>query len=126
MDDDASTLVLGAPMHVTIDCADPDRLAAFWAALTGQRVAHADGPFVFLAGATRDVTAMALQRVADLTPGKNRVHVDFRSADLEGARARVVGLGGTAGPTISDLGARWFVAGDPEGNVFCVVESAGA
>ena len=116
---------LGAPSHVTIDCVDPQRLARFWSELTGQRIAHEEGPFVFLAGPTRDVTALTFHRVAEPTPGKNRVHVDFRAPDLDATCAAVERLGGTVVEQHEELGARWRVAADPEGNVFCLVESTG-
>ncbi|HVF19907.1 MAG TPA: VOC family protein [Mycobacteriales bacterium] len=120
---DSPLFSLGAPMHVTVDCLDPQRLARFWSGLTGQRVAHEEGPFVFLAGPSREATAMAFQQVSEPTRGKNRVHVDFRTADLDGACAMVERLGGTLLDDHAEMGARWQVAADPEGNVFCLVEA---
>ncbi len=120
---DAPVAPLGAPMHVTIDCLDPQRLASFWSELTGQRVMHSEGPFVFLAGLSREVTAMAFHRVDEPTAGKNRMHVDFRVTDLDGTCDLVERLGGSIVEQRTEMGARWRVAADPEGNVFCLVET---
>ena len=120
---DSTPAQVGAPMHVTVDCIDPQRLAHFWSELTGQRVAHSEGPFVFLAGPSREVTAMAFQRVAEPARGKNRIHVDFRTTDLDGSCATVERLGGTVLEQHEEMGARWRVAADPDGNVFCLVEA---
>ena len=120
---DSPAAPVGAPMHVTVDCLDPQRLARFWTELTAQTVAHEEGPFVFLAWPSRGLTAMAFHRVAAPTPGKNRVHVDFRVPDLDAACAAVERLGGTVVEQHEEMGARWRVAADPEGNVFCLVET---
>ncbi len=119
---DSPVAPLGAPMHVTVDCLDPQRLARFWSELTGHAIVHEEGPFVFLAGPTREVTALAFHRVDAPTPGKNRVHVDFRVTDLDGTCTTVERLGGTVVEQHDEMGVRWRVAADPEGNVFCLVE----
>ena len=42
---------------VTLDCADPDRLAAFWGPALGYERANELGPYVVLATADRRETA---------------------------------------------------------------------
>lgn len=118
------TASLGGPTHITVDCRDPQRLAAFWSDLTGQPIGHVDGPFVFLSAPSRELCAMAFQRVDVPTPGKNRIHVDFRTRDLTAARTLVERLGGQVVDERAELGARWLVASDPEGNLFCLVEAS--
>ena len=79
---------------ITIDCSEPDRLAAWWArALRGAVTAVMPGEFVLVMhdGGPK----LGFQRVDDPTPGKNRVHVDFSVADLETEVERLVSLGAT-------------------------------
>ena len=64
--------------------------------------------------------------------GKNRVHIDVpvsagpdaapedRVADQEAERDRLVALGATEVGPVEDLGGRWIVMRDPEGNEFCI------
>ena len=78
--------------NITFDSTAPDRLAEWWArAVDGTVNALAPGFFVTV---TRPAgPGLAFQKVDDPTPGKNRVHVDFSSADLEAEVKRLVGLG---------------------------------
>ena len=67
---------------------------------------------------------MLLQRVGDAKQGKNRVHLDLRTADLAAELERVTGLGAarlTSEPVVED-GWRWHVLADTEGNEFCVLQ----
>jgi predicted enzyme related to lactoylglutathione lyase len=61
--------------------------------------------------------------VPDPTPGKNRVHLDFASADVEAEVARLVALGATeTGRHSFGEEFRWVVLADPAGNAFCIAE----
>lgn len=106
--------------NITFDSTDPDRLAEWWArAVDGTINALAPGFFVTVT--RQGGPGLAFQKVDDPTPGKNRVHVDFSSADLEAEVKRLVDLGATetgrgeAGPEF-----HWVVFADPDGNAFCV------
>jgi predicted enzyme related to lactoylglutathione lyase len=108
---------------ITVDCSDPDRLAAWWADATGADVNPVlPGEFVMVACATGP--RLGFQRVEDPTPGKNRVHIDFSAADLEAEVARLVALGATETGR-HDFGAdfNWVVLADPDGNAFCIAQS---
>ena len=105
---------------VTFDCADPDALAAWWTeAVGGELNAVAPGEFVMVA--CPQGPTLGFQKVPDPTPGKNKVHLDFHSADKEAEVARLTGLGAretgrnSFGPDFD-----WVVLADPEGNAFCV------
>jgi predicted enzyme related to lactoylglutathione lyase len=105
---------------VTIDCVDPDGLADWWAKAVGGEVnAVAPGDFVMIA--REGGPALGFQKVPDPTPGKNKVHLDFHSADKEAEVARLVDLGAretgrhSFGPEFD-----WVVLADPEGNAFCI------
>ncbi|OBG29276.1 glyoxalase [Mycobacterium alsense] len=106
---------------VTFDCADPARLAGWWAEQFGGTTQE------LLAGEFVAVTLSAgpklgFQKVPDPTPGKNRVHLDFSAADVDGEVSRLTAAGATeAGRHKFGDNFRWVVLADPEGNVFCVV-----
>jgi predicted enzyme related to lactoylglutathione lyase len=105
---------------VTIDCTDPDALAAWWAdAVGGEITPFAPGEFVMLARA--DGPNVGFQRVDDPTPGKNKVHLDFHAADREAEVARLIAAGAKEAGR-HDFGPEfeWVVLEDPEGNAFCI------
>jgi predicted enzyme related to lactoylglutathione lyase len=105
------------PGMVTIDCADPHALAAFWTEATGYRVAADHGSFLMLAGHGVDI---GLQQVPEPRAGKDRVHLDFHAEDLDVEVKRLLGLGATVLGEQEVPGLRWTVLADPEGNEFCV------
>jgi len=106
--------------HVTIDCADPQALAAFWAEVVGGKIRDDWGEFVTVEASGVGLAHLAFQRVPEPRAGKNRVHVDFRTADQRGEVERIVGLGATV-VAENDIGVlTWTVLQDPEGNEFCV------
>jgi predicted enzyme related to lactoylglutathione lyase len=105
---------------VTIDCADPRKLAVFWTeAVGGEITEDYDGEFVFIStGEGRPY--VGLQRVPEQRGGKNRAHIDFSAADRKAEVERLVGLGATVVGEYSVPGLTWTVLQDPEGNEFCV------
>jgi catechol 2,3-dioxygenase-like lactoylglutathione lyase family enzyme len=107
-------------IHVVIDCVDPVRLAAFWSAALGYHQAWANDDFVVLAPPSRGPVQVLLQRVPEQKVGKNRVHVDLGTSELEPEIERLVGLGASRGQAYDMEFARWQVMADPEGHEFCV------
>lgn len=105
---------------ITVDCLDPEALARWWVSAVGGRTTELmPGEFVVI---VRDEgPRLGFQRVDDPTPGKNRVHLDFTTRDLEAEVERLTGLGATetARHTIGG-GFTWVVLADPDGNAFCV------
>jgi predicted enzyme related to lactoylglutathione lyase len=101
---------------VVFDCADPERLAAFWAEVLGRPIAGRRGPYVWLAEGS---VGVAFQRSDAAKVGKNRVHVDLRVPDVAAAQSLVESLGGSRAPGYEDGG--FLVMADPEGNEFCVL-----
>lgn len=109
---------------VVVDCADLGRAARFWSAVLGyadaggesatyRSVHPADGPGV----------EILLQRTTDAKHGKNRLHLDLRTRDLDAEVGRVLGLGATRQTTapVEESGWAWHVLLDPDGNEFCVI-----
>jgi hypothetical protein len=117
------TLALGM---VTFDTSDAESLATWWAEQTGaQIVQNHDGWFVVVAGGSLRLL-LAFQKVDDPTPGKNRVHLDLMTPDLEAEVERLVSVGATLVARRGDESFRWVTLADPHGNQFCVAAEADA
>jgi catechol 2,3-dioxygenase-like lactoylglutathione lyase family enzyme len=106
--------------NVTIDCADADAQAAFYAALLDREVVWNEGAWVVVGRKHPGEPNLVFQRVADPTPGKAKVHVDVHTDDLDAATARAESLGATRGTDVGEHGMAWRVMADPEGNPFCL------
>jgi predicted enzyme related to lactoylglutathione lyase len=107
----------------TIDCRDPEGLAAWWAELLGVVVTHSDGQFAFLGYAPDRKTTIWFQKVPEEKTGKNRVHLDFAVPDLDATCERIATSGGTVGEAHSWGGFHWRTCRDPEGNEFDVMQA---
>ena len=115
--------------NVTFDANDPRLLGRFWSQVTGYAVVDDRDEFVRLrAPDARGVRQILFLRVADPTPGKNRVHVDLAAPQPQDEIERLVGLGASLADELVDgrprwregNGITWVVLRDPEGNEFCV------
>jgi predicted enzyme related to lactoylglutathione lyase len=106
---------------IIIDCADPQRVASFWAELLGRPVEGNKGPYVWLQR-PEGLPGVGFQRVTEPKTGKNRVHLDLSAPDLIAAKLRIEALGGRRVDGYE--GGGFLVMADPEGNEFCVVPSA--
>jgi catechol 2,3-dioxygenase-like lactoylglutathione lyase family enzyme len=107
---------------VTIDCADPQRLGAFWSAALGLPVANDIGDYIYLSRPEGGVV-VSLQRVPEPRVGKNRIHLDL-NGNREIEVPRLIALGASVVEEHEVPGTAWTVLTDPEGNVFCVGEDA--
>jgi catechol 2,3-dioxygenase-like lactoylglutathione lyase family enzyme len=112
------TLELGM---ITVDCAAPKALADFWTAALGVEVEQDYGEFLFLGPVPGgEGVRLGFQHVSRPTPGKNRLHLDLRTADLPAEVARLVELGARTVAEHAVPGLIWTVLADPAGNEFCV------
>jgi catechol 2,3-dioxygenase-like lactoylglutathione lyase family enzyme len=132
-------------LQVVFDCADPERVARFWAEALGYKLdwewtdpetveymrsnGLPESEFGSRSAASDpegNGPRLFFQRVPEGKAVKNRVHVDVKSAegDVEAEVARLVGLGATVMHRYEgDFGPFHevhFVMQDPEGNEFCV------
>jgi catechol 2,3-dioxygenase-like lactoylglutathione lyase family enzyme len=105
---------------VTLDCADPRKLAEFWTKALGATVGHDSDEYVFLLYGKEGAPYLGLQRVPEARAGKNRAHLDFGTEDRPAEVQRLVGLGASVLGEHSVPGLIWTVLADPEGNEFCV------
>jgi hypothetical protein len=129
-------------IQVTFDCADPARLAAFWASALGYVIQPPPEGFdswpAFLTAIgvpesewdTRSACVdpagagprLFFQKVPEPKTAKNRVHLDVNAGrDRVDAEAeRLVAEGATRVREVEEMGERWLVMADPEGNEFCL------
>jgi catechol 2,3-dioxygenase-like lactoylglutathione lyase family enzyme len=110
---------------VVLDCADLDRSAAFWCGALGYvgPPPGTPGPYRQLVPAGGDGLELLLQQVPEVKNGKNRVHLDLRTPDLEDEVQRLLGFGArhTTGAPVREDGWTWYVLADPDGNELCVL-----
>jgi predicted enzyme related to lactoylglutathione lyase len=108
---------------VTFDCADPRRLATFWAAAMGYERAVDDEGWVVLRDPAGAGPNLGFQKVPEPKVVKNRVHPDLVPSDgMEAEVARLEGLGATAVRLVDEhADGPHTIMADPEGNEFCVV-----
>jgi hypothetical protein len=139
---------MATTVQVTVDCADPHRVARFWAAALGyEKESHVDvvqglldagllgrdatvevdGGVQFAdVSACRDPDGVGprlfFQRVPEGRSAKNRVHLDLHvgTGRAEAEAERLVALGATHLWRTDDRGAPCWTMADVEGNEFCV------
>ena len=132
--------------QLVIDCADPDRLARFWAAVLGYVLAPPPAGFATWddyyrgLGVPEEELGVGEDRISDpqghrpdiwfqVVPEtkavKNRLHLDFRPDDRDASVARLLDLGASRAE-IGQGQQTWVVLTDPEGNEFCVLRSRDA
>jgi predicted enzyme related to lactoylglutathione lyase len=114
---------------VVIDCGDLDRAAQFWTSVLGYaRSGGPSGSYQGLVPSDGQGVEILLQRVPDVKSGKNRLHLDLRTAELDSEVERVVALGAlrlTSEP-VREEGWSWHILADPDGNEFCVLQPPAA
>jgi predicted enzyme related to lactoylglutathione lyase len=116
---------LRGDLVVVIDCADLERSARFWAGVLGYLdEGQSTGPYRTLRPTDGSGAEVLLQRTTDHKRGKNRVHLDLRTRDMDAEVMRVTGLGATmlTGQPVEEGGWTWHVLADPDGNEFCVLQ----
>jgi len=107
--------------NVTLDCADPPRVARFWSAALDRPLD--DGASEWFASIGRhdaNQTGWFFIKVAEGKTVKNRVHVDLRSDGREAEVARLLELGAQHFADHDEFGIQWTTMLDVEGNEFCV------
>jgi catechol 2,3-dioxygenase-like lactoylglutathione lyase family enzyme len=116
---------------VVVDCADHEKLAAFWCAVLGYEVVErsedAQDSWVEIGPPGQrpkgPVPTLLFQTVPDPTPGKNRVHLDVNATDRDqdAELQRLLELGATRADVGQTGEEGWHVLADPEGNEFCLL-----
>ena len=107
---------------IVIDCNDFARLMAFWQDALDyvpSRPPTPEDPFVVLkdpAGKGPNVS------IDQMEPERGRLHLDLYTDDQEGEVERLLHLGATLYRP-REPGEDFVVLADPEGNLFCVVDT---
>ncbi|MGH2637084.1 MAG: VOC family protein [Actinomycetota bacterium] len=112
---------------VVIDCNDFDRMLAFWQ--EALRYVPREAPeedWAVLRDPEGTNVNVSLQKVPERRSGKNRWHVDLYTDDQEGEVERLLGIGATRHPRTPEPGEDFITLADPEGNLFCVIDTATA
>ncbi|MFD0370057.1 VOC family protein [Streptomyces sp. NPDC059071] len=114
--------------ELVIDCADPERLAAFWSEVLGyvDLGREADGsiqigpPGVGFGGPQ---PTLVLSPSGDPRRGKLPLHIDVNATDRdqEAELERLIALGAKPADVGQTGDESWHVLADPEGNEFCLL-----
>jgi catechol 2,3-dioxygenase-like lactoylglutathione lyase family enzyme len=110
---------------VVIDCINFDKMLAFW-----REVLHyvagepaSDGWVVLRDPAGRNVS-VSLNQVSEKLMGRNWLHFDLYTNDQAGEVERLLMIGATRHPQTYEPDDDFIVLEDPDGNLFCVVQTS--
>jgi predicted enzyme related to lactoylglutathione lyase len=118
-----SSKVSVARLSVALDCGDVERQADFWAKALAYDRLFAEAQYVVLGPSRGPAPRMVLQQVPEARVGKNRLHLDLHVRAIADEVARLEALGARpVGTPFDELGHRWQVMTDVEGNEFCVCQ----
>lgn len=111
---------------VTIDCADPIRMSAFWAALLDIPMSseHGEDPnWATVGSRSGRFPRLTFQRVPEPKVTKVRIHLDVQVDDIAVGLDQVEALGGQWSGIRNDYDEGVvLVMLDPEGHEFCLVQ----
>ena len=105
---------------VTIDCANPDALASFWAQVLDYDRTFDEPDEVVIEPRGGSGDAFLFIKVPDDKKVKNRIHLDLNPTDQAAEVERVKALGATE-VDVGQGDVTWVVLADPEGNEFCIL-----
>ena len=113
--------------ELVFDCADPRRVATFWAQALGFDLSEdPDQTGAYIADPSGKIAGMFFQPVPEPKTAKNRVHLDVRpTGSMAEEVERLKGLGASERGFIAEHGNFWTQMRDPEGNEFCVLRGPG-
>lgn len=110
--------------ELVIDCADPERLAEFWAAVLDYKVTEKDDDSVYIEGPAGSGPGLLFGLVPEGKSVKNRLHIDVSPVDCDQAEEldRLLALGARR-VDIGQGDVTWVVLADPEDNEFCLLRT---
>ena len=109
---------------VVIDCNDFPTMSRFWAEALHYVPDRDDDDWVILRDPRGANVNVSLQKVPEKPSGKNRLHLDLYTEDQEGEVERLLGIGAKRHPRTPEPGEDFIVLEDPEGNLFCVIDTS--
>ena len=109
---------------VVVDCNDFEKMSTFWQqALRYVPREPPEDDWVVLRDPVGGNVNVSLQR-PERRSGKNRLHFDLYTDDQEGEIERLLAIGATRHPRTPEPDEDFVVLDDPEGNLFCVVDTS--
>lgn len=110
---------------IVIRCHEFDKMQAFWQeALHYQPKEPPQGGWVILRDPEGKGVNISLDQVPERHTGKrSKIHLDLYADDQAGEVERLISLGARRYPWRYPYGADYVVLEDPDGNLFCVVQS---
>jgi catechol 2,3-dioxygenase-like lactoylglutathione lyase family enzyme len=109
---------------IVILCYEFDRMLAFWRPALNYEIFHRNGNFVILSDPNGKGPNVSLDEFPRKRTGKrSRLHLDLYTSDQAGEVERLVGLGAKRYPWRYPPHADYVVLEDPDGNLFCVVQT---
>lgn len=109
---------------ITVDCADPDGLADFWAAALGYERRQLWEPYEGAKDPGGRDANLTFQRSA--AGVGNHLHLDAYADDPDAEADRLVDLGARRIGRFEEGDTWWWVLRDPAGNEFCIIAAQGA
>ncbi len=108
---------------LSFDCAQPVRVARFWAAALGFELdPESNDELAWIADPSCRTRGIFFQAVPESKIAKNRLHMDLRPAGSMAAEVeRLAGLGAVTVGRVDEGGSFWTVMRDVEGNELCVL-----
>ncbi|QKW07270.1 VOC family protein [Streptomyces sp. NA04227] len=114
--------------ELILDCADPERLAAFWSEVLGYvELAREDDGSIEIGppgvGAYGPQPTLVLSRSSDPRTGKLPLHIDVNATDRDqdAELERLLALGARHVDVGQSGEESWYPLADPEGNEFCLL-----
>ena len=110
---------------VVIDCINFDKMVSFW-----QEALHyvarppAENGWVILRDPAGRNVNVSLQYNPEKLTGRNWLHFDLYTNDQKGEVERLLKLGATRHPQTYEPDDDFIVLEDPDGNLFCVVNTS--
>ncbi|GBR05321.1 hypothetical protein GLI01_31810 [Gluconacetobacter liquefaciens] len=105
---------------VTIDTANPQKLAAWWSQASGLAIGNDYGQIVQLTPSP-DLPLIQFQKIEDVPTQRNRVHLDLRIPDLDHRIQYLLSIGSTLVKQYELPQIRYATLLDPDGNTFDLV-----
>lgn len=116
--------------ELVLDCADPERLAAFWCEVLGYvELDREDDGSIEIgppdAGFGGLQPTLVLSPSSDPRRGKLPLHIDVNATDRDqdAELERLLGLGARPADVGQTGAENWHTLADPEGNEFCLLHT---
>ena len=110
---------------IVILCCEFERMLQFWRAALRYEVMHRNGEFVILRDPRGRGPNVSLDHVPTKRTGKrSRIHIDLYTTSQSAEVERLVQLGASRYPWRYPPHADYVVLEDPDGNLFCVCQTA--